>query len=149
MSDLAERVATVRDLVRRAPRATLATLDAAGAPYASLVLVAADDAGEPLLLLSDLAEHSKNLARDPRASVLVEAADAPGDPLAAPRATLLGRAVRVSDDATRARFVARHPSAALYAGFRDFATYRLAVDRVHLVAGFGRIEWIEGDDYRA
>jgi putative heme iron utilization protein len=146
MADPKELVTTVRELLRRAPRASLATSNEAGAPYASLVLVADDERGAPLLLLSDLAEHTKNLARDARASVLVEAADG-GDPLAAPRATFLGTMARVADEAMRARFVARHPSAAVYAGFADFAVHRLEVERVHLVAGFGRIDWISGRDY--
>ncbi len=146
MADLKELAGTVRDLLVRAPRATLATLTA-GAPYASLVLVADDGAGAPLLLLSDLAEHTRNLKRDPRASVLVWAAA--GDPLAAARATFLGEVVPVTDGAMRERFLRRHPTAATYASFKDFAVYRLEVARVHLVAGFGRIDWLPGDDYRA
>jgi len=146
MSDVTTLVQTVRDLLRRAPRASLATVNEHGAPYASLVLVADDDAGAPILLLSDLAEHTKNLARDPRASLLVESEAGERDPLATPRASFLGTVAR-SDAAARARFVARHPSASLYAGFADFAAYRFVVERVHLVAGFGRIDWISGRDY--
>lgn len=149
MSDAFTVAATVRDLLRRAPRASLATLTETGAPYASLVLTADDGAGAPLLLLSDLAEHSKNLRRDPRVSLLVEPATVSGDPLAAPRATFLGEAVRNHDAAAKAAFVARHSAAAAYAGFKDFGLYRIAVARVHLVAGFGRIDWISGDDYRS
>jgi len=142
-------VATIaRTLLSKAPRASLATLTATGAPYASLVLTADDGAGAPLLLLSELAEHTKNLARDPRASLLVENDEQAGDPLAAPRATFLGEAARVDDTAAKASFIARHPSAADYAGFKDFALYRLAIARIHLVAGFGRIDWISGDQYR-
>ncbi|MGH6968580.1 MAG: HugZ family protein, partial [Stellaceae bacterium] len=139
---------TARGLLAQAPRASLATLTETGAPYASLVLTADDSTGAPLLLLSDLAEHAKNLRRDPRAALLVEPAETAGDPLAAPRATFLGEARRVADAAAKARFVAHHQSAAVYAGFSDFALYRFAVARVHLVAGFGRIDWISGDDYR-
>lgn len=144
VSDLA---ASVRGLLQRASRASLATLNADGAPYASLVLVADDGAGAPLLFLSALAEHAKNLARDPRASLLVETEGAAGNPLASPRASFLGAAARLDDLGARARFVARHPSAKTYARFTDFAPYRLSVERVHLVAGFGRIDWIEGRDY--
>lgn len=148
MSDPATVAVTARELLLRAPRASLATLTASGAPYASLVLTTDDGAGTPLLLLSDLAEHSKNLARDPRASLLVEGADNAGDPLAAPRVTFMGEAARIADAAAKAKFVAHHSSAATYAAFKDFALYRLAVDRIHLVAGFGRIDWISGDQYR-
>ncbi|HKR19854.1 MAG TPA: pyridoxamine 5'-phosphate oxidase family protein [Stellaceae bacterium] len=148
MSDPAAVATTARTLLAKAPRASLATLTATGAPYASLVLTADDGAGAPLLLLSDLAEHTKNLTRDPRASLLVESGVQAGDPLAAPRATFLGDVARVDDAAAKASFVARHPSAAAYAGFKDFALYRLAIARIHLVAGFGRIDWISGDQYR-
>ena len=137
-----------RDLLAGASRAALATLDEHGAPYASLVLVVDDGAGDALLLLSDLAEHTKNLKRDARASLLVEPVAVAGDLLAAARVTLVGKIAPVGDAAARAVFVTRHPSAATYASFADFAVYRLAVERAHLVAGFGRIQWIESADYR-
>lgn len=148
MSDPAAVATLARGLLANAPRASLATLTATGAPYASLVLTADDGTGAPLLLLSDLAEHAKNLARDPRASLLVESVEQAGDPLAAPRATFLGDVARLDDFGAKTSFVARHPSAATYAGFKDFALYRLAIARIHLVAGFGRIDWISGDQYR-
>ena len=115
-----------------------------GAPYASLVLVAADLDASPLLLLSDLAQHSRNIAFDPRVSLLLDGTEGHADPLAGPRLTLLGRAEAVADPRLLARFAARHPSSALYAGFADFRLYRVAVERGHLVAGFGRIDWIDG-----
>ncbi len=131
-----------RGLLRRCNRAALAT-SRLGAPYASLVLVAADLDGSPLLLLSDLAQHSRNLAFDPRLSLLFDATEGHPDPLAGPRLTVLGQVEAVADRRRLARFAARHPSAAAYAGFADFRLYRVAVERGHLVAGFGRIEWIE------
>lgn len=148
MTDTTKVAITARELLSQAPRASLATLTETGAPYASLVLTADDGTGTPLLLLSDLAEHAKDLKRDPRAALLVESVETTGDPLTAPRATFLGEAARVADETGRAIFVARHPSAAVYVGFGDFALYRFAVARVHLVAGFSRIDWISGDDYR-
>jgi heme iron utilization protein len=60
--------------------------------------------------------------------------------------TVLGRAKAVDDGRLLARFTARHPSASLYAGFADFRLYQVAVDCAHLVAGFGRIEWIEASE---
>lgn len=120
--------------------------DAAGWPHGSLALVAADHAGEPLLLLSDLAVHSRNMAADPRVSLLVHAADA--DPLAGARATLLARAQHSEDPLRRARFIARHPAADTYAGFADFRLYHLVVERVHVIQGFGRIDWVGADQYR-
>jgi hypothetical protein len=134
-----------RRLMRGCERAALAT-SLRGAPYASLVLVAADFDASPLLLLSDLAQHSRNIAFDPRVSVLLDGTEEVADRLDGPRLTLLGRAERVADARLLARFTARHPSSALYAGFADFRLYRVAVERGHLVAGFGRIEWIDCAD---
>lgn len=144
----------VRLLLRAAAGATLATAlarDGSGHPYASLVLPAVTPAGEPLLLLSDLADHSRNLAADPRASLLVSGPEiaARADPLAGARATLLGRLESLGgagEAAARRRYLARHPAAAAYAGFGDFRLYRLSVERAHLVAGFGRVHWLEAGD---
>jgi heme iron utilization protein len=134
-----------RRLLRSRDRAALAT-SMRGAPYASLVLVATDLDVTPLLLLSDLAQHSRNIAFEPRVSLLVDATEGHPDPLAGPRLTVLGQAEVVDDQRLLARFTARHPSASLYAAFADFRLYRVAVERGHLVAGFGRIEWIEASE---
>lgn len=140
---------TARRLLRCLDRATLATaLGESAWPYASLVLVASDLDISPLLLISTLAEHTKNLAREPRAALLFDGTQGLDDPLTGARVTVLGALRPVADPALLARFVARHPSAGLYAGFKDFALYRMAMTRAHLVAGFGRIHWIEGDALR-
>jgi putative heme iron utilization protein len=135
--------ALARALLRRADRAALAT-SLAGAPYASLVLLAADLDASPLLLLSDLAQHSRNLAADPRSALLLDGTAGLDDPLTGPRLTVLGRAEASDDRRLLARFTARHPGSRRYAGFGDFRLYRLRVERGHLVAGFGKIEWIAG-----
>jgi heme oxygenase (biliverdin-IX-beta and delta-forming) len=146
-----DRGAEARRLIRGRGYAALATSFAEGVgsrPYASLVATACDSDASPLLLLSDLAQHTRNLAAEPRVSLLFEdTADRP-DPLAGPRLTLLGRAGQVDDPRLAARFAARHPASADYAGFADFHLYRVAIERGHLVAGFGRIAWIEGEDLR-
>ncbi|HQS18198.1 DUF2470 domain-containing protein [Reyranella sp.] len=137
---------TVRTLLRELDRASLATIlpaEPAGWPYASLVLVAVDHDLSPILLLSDMAEHTKAIKADGRVSLLFDGTGGLDQPLTGPRATVLGRAERIADDRLKARFLARHPDAALYAGFKDFAFYRLTVDRAHLVGGFGKIRWIE------
>lgn len=142
-----------RRLLRAADRASLATTlagrEPAGAeswPYASLVLLACDHDAAPLLLISDLAEHARNIADDNRVSLLVDGTAGRVDPLTGPRVTVLGRAEKTDDPRLKARFVARHPSAALYADFADFHLYRVAAARAHFVAGFGRIHWIEAAD---
>jgi putative heme iron utilization protein len=148
----AERGLAARRLVRRQTHAALAT-SLGGQPYASLVAVACDHDASPLLLLSDLAQHSRNIAADPRVSLLFDGGNldhlqASRDPLAEPRLSLIGEAVRCDDGRLLARFTARHPSAAAYAGFADFHLYRVTIGRGHLVAGFGRINWIEAGDLR-
>jgi putative heme iron utilization protein len=143
--------AIARGVMRAADRATLATVmredrPDAGGPYASLVLVALDHDASPLLLISTLADHTRNLAADPRVSLLFDGTAGLDEPLTGPRVSVQGRAQRTDDPRYRARFLARHPGAAMYAGFKDFAFYRVAATRAHLVAGFGRIHWIEAGD---
>ncbi|MEW6123894.1 MAG: DUF2470 domain-containing protein [Pseudomonadota bacterium] len=138
--------ATVLRLLHEARHASLATLEDGGMPHVSLVAVAPDGEGAPLLLLSDLARHTRNLKRDDRVSLLVT--DPRGaDPMNAPRASFIGRIARAGDqalEAVRERFLAWHPDARLYADFTDFAFYRLACDEIHLVEGFGRISTLPG-----
>jgi len=140
-----------RRVMRGVDRAALATSmrpdqPDVGAPYASLVLVALDHDGTPLLLISTLADHTRNIAADPRVSLLFDGTTGIDEPLTGPRVSVQGRAIRTDDPRHRARFVARHPGAAMYADFGDFAFWRVEVSRAHLVAGFGRIHWIDGRD---
>jgi putative heme iron utilization protein len=139
----------VRGLMRGLPRAALGTLEAeSGAPYVSLVMVALDHDASPLLLLSDLADHTRNLKADARASLLFDGTEGRAVPLAAERATVQGWIEPVSDERLLSRYVARHPDAAGYVGFGDFNLYRLEIERAHLVAGFGRIHWIPAGEVR-
>lgn len=156
MPETEDRGAAGRQLMRRQTHAALATTFD-GRPYASLVAVAFAGDATPLLLLSDLAQHTKNVAADPRVSLLfgdsgpnhlhghLRGGD---DPLALPRLSLIGAAARDDDPGLLARFTARHPGAAAYAGFADFHLYRVTIGRGHLVAGFGRISWIEAAELR-
>jgi putative heme iron utilization protein len=134
-----------RRMLRGRDRVALAT-SLRGAPYASLVLVVADLDASPLMLLSDLAQHSRNISFDPRVSLLFDATEGHPDPLTAPRLTLIGQAEAINDRRRLARFTAHHPTSSAYSGFDDFHLYRVTVERAHLVAGFGRIHWIEGRD---
>lgn len=142
-----------RRLMRGCDRATLATAsvgrdggDGAGWPYPSLVLVAFDHDGSPLLLLSDLADHSRNLKADPRVGLLFDGTAGLAQPLTGARLSVLGRIAPTAEPRHRARFLRRHPDAAFYAGFKDFALYRVTVERAHLVAGFGRIHWLSASE---
>jgi putative heme iron utilization protein len=138
-----------RRLLRAADRATLATRRRdgdrlGGWPYAALALMAVDHDASPLLLISGLAEHTKDIGRDDRVALMIDGTSGLDEPLTGARVTLLGRARRTDAPRHRARFLARHPGAAMYADFGDFGFYRVAVERAHLVGGFGRIHWIEG-----
>lgn len=137
---------SVRDLLRGLDRAALASAlpgENGAWPYASLVLVAIDHDLSPILLLSDLAEHTKAIQSDGRVSLLFDGTAGLEQPLTGARVTVLGRAERTTDERVKARFLSRHPDAAMYAGFKDFHFYRVAVERTHLVAGFGKIRWID------
>ncbi len=134
-------VEAVRALLRRERSGVLSTLSLrhGGAPFGSLVPYALDARGEPLLLLSALAQHTRNVEADPRASLLVlDAAAAAEDPRTAPRVSLVGRVGRLAGEAeaeARARYLARHPSSRGLLAL-DFALYRLAVEEAHFVGGF-------------
>lgn len=135
-----------RALLRRARTATLATLNADGTPYASLVNVASSLRGWPLILISTLAWHTRNLLADPRASLMVAEIPAEGDALTGPRVTIMGRFSKIAPEEAGRRYLARHPAAELYAGFGDFAFWRMAPEAAHAVAGFGRIETMGAEE---
>jgi len=137
-----------RAVARACRKAVLATTLAGDtpAPYGSLVLVAFDHDATPLLLISQLAEHTRNIAASAQVSLLCDGTDGYAEPLTGPRVTLLATAAITTEPRHRARFLARHPGAAMYADFKDFAFYKLNVGRAHIVAGFGRIHWF--DDFR-
>jgi putative heme iron utilization protein len=143
--------AVAKALLRSIRAGTLGTLDRnSGHPFCSLVTVATDLDGSPLILTSRLSSHTANLEADGRASVLL-AQTGKGDPLAHPRLTVLGTFAPVArggvDDArVRRRFLARHPKAELYAGFGDFSFWRLAVVSAHLNGGFARAADLKATD---
>ena len=128
-----------KKLIRERLTGALATLlPSSGGPYCSLVNVATAHDGSPLLLISKLALHTKNILSDARASLMLDERKE-GDPLEGARVTLMGRMVATDDPRARSRYLARHPEAEQFAQFADFAIYRMEIDNAHLVAGFGRI----------
>jgi putative heme iron utilization protein len=135
--------ALAKALLRSTRAGTLATLDRnTGHPFASLVNVATDADGSPVILTSRLSTHTANLEAEGRASVLL-AQTGKGDPLAHPRLTVLGAFAAVAresgDEArVRRRFLARHPKSELYVSFADFGFWRMTVASAHLNGGFAR-----------
>ena len=140
-----------RTLVAQITTGTLCTLaaDPEGYPYGSFVTVGFDGAN-PVFLVSTMAEHTRNLQRDPRASLLV-AEGGSEDPLANGRVTLLGLCTRVEGDGGTARdaFLGTHPNAAYYVDFGDFAFWKLQVASIRYIGGYGRMSWVEAADWHA
>ena len=146
--------AGLRDLLQAERQGVLATLSARrdGWPFASVAPYALSSEGEPLLLMSDLAEHTRNIRADSRASLLVQDSTALEDPQAGSRLTLLGR-VELVDAAgivdARARYVERHPhSADYFAHMADFHLYVLRLTEARIVRGFGDMGWMNAERLR-
>jgi heme iron utilization protein len=131
-----------KKLLREGRSGALATLmPGNGDPYCSLVNVATAADGAPLMLLSMLAIHTKNLIADKRASLMLDERKG-GDPLEGARVMLMGQVAEVAEDRAalaRSAYLLRHPEAEQFVFFKDFSFYRLDIERAHLVAGFGRI----------
>lgn len=147
----------VRTLVAAEVDGTLSTLTAGadevadGHPFGSVVTYATDAAGAPLVLMSTMAEHARNLAADPRASLLVTASGDGAGRLAAARATLLGTMAPVPDgdqDAATAAYLEVHPDA-FWARFPDFFVARLDIGAIRYVRGFGEMGWADAAGYAA
>jgi putative heme iron utilization protein len=131
-----------RSLLRRSRQGALATLMVgSGDPYCSLVNLASHPDGSPILLISRLALHTRNILGDNRVSLMLDERAA-GDPLEGARIMLAGRAEEASQDDTgllRRRYLSAHPSAEAFVDFKDFSFFRIVPSGAHLVAGFGRI----------
>jgi heme iron utilization protein len=139
VSDAFDPKAAAKKLLRVGRSGALATLMAeSGGPYCSLVNVATAFDGSPILLISRLAIHTKNILADARVSLMLDERKE-GDPLQGARIMLMGRAEQTDDIGIRRRYLARQPEAEMFADFPDFSFYRIALTGAHLVAGFGRI----------
>ncbi len=144
----------LRELLATERHAVLATLSASrdGWPFASVAPFALSDAGEPLLLLSDLAEHTRNLRADPRASLLVQDGASLADPQAGARVTILGQIEPIADaeaEVARQHYLGRHPQATEYVRLRDFRLYVLRVREARFIGGFGDMGWIDAEALRS
>ena len=138
--------ATAKKLMREGRSGALATLlVGSGDPYCSLVNVATAADGAPLLLISRLAVHTKNILADARVSLMLDERKE-GDPLQGARVMLMGAAVVTSDVNARRRYLARQPEAEMFADFADFSFYEIKLKSAHLVAGFGRIVDLKAAD---
>lgn len=141
-----------RTLLHRQRTGYLSTMSRrrAGFPFGSVMPYALDPQGRPLLLISKMAMHTKNLDRDPRASLLVPEDDAARDPLGAARATLVGRTAPVPEgdlEAVRDHYLERQENARYYVDYADFGFYRMEVADVYYVGGFGVMGWVDAGEY--
>jgi putative heme iron utilization protein len=145
----AERARTLVHLARTGALSTLSRR-LPGHPFGSVMPYTPDERGRPLVLISGMAMHTRNLEADPRASLLVTQPGRADDPLAAARATLVGEARRLAApdlSAARARYLERHPEAGAWADFDDFAFWRLEVAEIYFVGGFAAMDWVGAAAY--
>ena len=140
-----------RTLVEAVGTGTLSTFskEPAGFPYGSFVLFALDE-GNPVFLFSELAEHTKNLRVESRCSLLV-AEEGEGDPLARGRVTMMGHCEeppsKGEHEQARRVYLQTHPNAHYYVDYKDFSFWKLKVDHVRYIGGFGRMSWVSRDDW--
>ena len=120
-----------------------------GFPYSSLMPFVADGSGCPVFFISSMAMHTQNLLADERSSLLITPPEVTGDPLASARLTLIGRTKEVSADNVRDLYFSRHENARAWQDFPDFSYYRLEVEGVYFIGGFGVMGWLSAKDYTA
>lgn len=138
-------ILAARRLLRAARAGTLAT-QTAGQPFAALVTPATAPDLSVLLFLSTLSEHTRHLMAEPRCAVAVTGAAEGPNPQTSPRVTITGLAEQVEDAALKARWLSLHPYAALYAGFTDFALWRIRPQAALFVGGFARAERLRASE---
>ena len=144
-----DRSQPVHQLLARETQGVLSTLSrkAEGWPFGSLAPFALTANGEPLLLVSHLAEHTQNLLADPRVSLFVQAAQARANPQAGARVTLLCTALAVDEtevETARQTYLQRFPDAASFFQMGDFQLFKLRIERVRYIGGFGNMYWLSG-----
>jgi putative heme iron utilization protein len=148
----AERARTMASSITSGTLCTFANanIEQAGYPYGSLV-TSALYAGQPIFLLSGLAEHTQNLRADPRASLLL--CESGNDtPLALGRVTLVGECAELAADEVaepKAHYLKAAPEAAYYLDYGDFSFWRLTVRALRYIGGFGRMSWVSAEDWFA
>jgi putative heme iron utilization protein len=135
-----------RFILREALFGSLATEGEGGYPFVSLVGVAAMPNGAPVMLLSNLARHTINIRKDPRVSLLLLEKPHAADPLVTARLTVTGKVGPLEKSEIRARYLLRHPEASKYIDFADFSFWRLAIERGHMVATFGKISDLTAEE---
>lgn len=145
---MSENASEARSFIRSQHAGVLSTLSqrVEGFPFGSVAPFILDHAGRPVILISTLAEHTKNIDADPRVSLIVQPYSP--DMQVAGRATLLGRAQKLEEkDGPGPRYLRFHPQAEAYFGMHDFHFYRIKPVRIRWIGGFGKIHWVEPEEY--
>ena len=139
-----------RDLLLAEYQAVLCThsIDVAGYPFGSVAPYCLNRAGEPLILISDIAQHTKNIIADERVSLIAMERDA-DDQQTVGRVTYLGNARKLdaSDTDSAERYYSFFPQSRDYHKTHGFDFYRIEPVRIRYIGGFGKIYWIEKDDF--
>ncbi len=147
-----EKAAGARKLLAAHSQGVLCTLSSKreGYPFGSVTPYALDAAGRPVFLVSSMALHTKNVLANPKASLLVAEQATGEEMLSAARANLLGSVRPVPEaesDEVRALYLQAHPSAAQWVDFGDFGFYRMEIEEIYYVGGFGVMGWVSGSDF--
>jgi putative heme iron utilization protein len=120
-----------------------------GYPFGSIAPFVLDHDGNPLILISTIAEHTKNIQADARVSLIAFDPATP-DMQAGARLTVIGKAIPTDkDERLRARYLRYFPQAEGYFGMHDFLFHRIEMEQARFIGGFGKIHWIAGDELRA
>ncbi|MEO8663213.1 MAG: DUF2470 domain-containing protein [Bryobacteraceae bacterium] len=120
-----------------------------GFPFGSVMPFAADGLGRTVFLISNMAMHTQNLHQDERASLLITQPGVVGDPLGAARVTLIGVVKAAPAAEVRDLYLSRYESARYWQDYTDFAYYRLEVEGVYFIGGFGVMGWVPATEYAA
>jgi putative heme iron utilization protein len=147
----AERARTLVHLQQTGSLSTISRKQP-GWPFGSVMPYGLDEQGQPLFLISTMAMHTQNLLGDPRASLLVTPPESRTDPLGAARVTLMGRATKVpsgQEGQVRELYLSRHANASYWVDFTDFGFFRMAIEDIYFVGGFGSMGWVSPQDYAA
>jgi putative heme iron utilization protein len=118
-----------------------------GHPFGSITPYLVDHNGSLLILISTLAEHTKNIQQDPRVSLITHNQETP-DIQAQGRITVVGTAQLVTDKETiGTRYIRYFPEAQSYLDMHDFSFYRIVPLSLRYIGGFGKIHWIKAENY--
>jgi len=147
----------VKQLLARERSGVLSTLSAkeAGWPFGSITPYALLETGEPIILISEIAEHTRNVRHDARVSLLVQDSGSIGKPQAGARVTMLGYAMPLPAsfiDHGRSVYTSLFPDSVDYFSAHDFTLYMIVTTQIRYIGGFGDIHWVAGDavvDYGA